>query len=131
METRDLNYWTKRMKEYVNKTSNHLFIDEKQRFVKVIPFTKDGKELVAVIRFKEDSFRMYIRDLEATHPNDLFHLKTGIFPQNGCCKSIPNFKKARQFAEQAKAILELKGKDGEKDILKLTEIIYKTDEVIV
>lgn len=131
MKTRDLNYWTNRMKEYANKASKHLFVDEKGRFIKIIPFTKDGKDQILVIKFDKDRFYMFVDDLEATTSNSLFYLKTRIFPQMGGTKSVKNFKKAKQFAEAVKIHLENDDKKDQASVKNLTEIIYKTDDVIV
>jgi hypothetical protein len=131
MKTKDLNYWTEKMKEYVNKTSNHLFIDKNEWIMKVIPFTKDEKDFVAIISIKKDKCSMYIREIEASSPNSLFLLKNSIFPKNDCNKSIKNFKKARLFAEKAKALLEEKGKDAQVEIEKLSADIFIFEKEVV
>jgi hypothetical protein len=124
MENTSLENWTKTMKRYVNKTSNHLFVDENNRMFKVIGFTHEGKDMYTSIRFNEKYFWMTIGEIEAKSPNSLFNLRTGFFPQWDKAKSIPNFKAARKLTKEIKELLENqygKSDDIKGDVKKLIE----------
>lgn len=106
MENTKINNWTNRMNNYANTTSKHLFMDENNRFFKVIPFKHGEKNMVASIRFNDSYFWVTINEVKATTTQSLFYLKSGFFPQWGKTKSIPNFNLMKEKSSEIKEILE-------------------------
>lgn len=106
MENTKLNNWTNRMNGYVNTTAKHLFIDENNRFFKVIPFKHGEKNMVASIRFNDKYFWVSINEVVAKSTQSLFALKKSFFPQWSETKSIPNFKLMKEKSSEIKEILE-------------------------
>lgn len=120
METRDLNYWTKRIEEYVNKCASHLWVDDNKRFFKIIPFRVEGKLKVANITFGNGYFKMKIDNTtEARSSQSLFYWKTDYFPQWTKKTSTPNFKRMRELTFIIRDILQNDYKTS--DDLKMVE----------
>jgi hypothetical protein len=106
MENTKINNWTNRMNKYVNTTSRHLFMDENNRFFKVVPFKHGDKNMVASIRFNEKYFWVTISEVEAKSTQSLAYMKYGFFPQWDKTRTIPNFKLMREKSAEIKEILE-------------------------
>jgi hypothetical protein len=125
MEKRDLNYWTNRIEDYVNKCALHLWVDDNKRFFKIIPFKVNGETKVASITFGNDYFRMKIdNSTEARSSQTLFFWKDDYFPQWTKKTSIPNFKRMRELTAMVKDILEKEYKSSE-DLKKVEEKVKK------
>lgn len=107
MENTKLENWTKRMVDYTNKTSNHLFINKNNEMFKVIPFKHKDRNMVATIRFKESSQSVSIREIKAYDGNSLNEMKHSFFLLYfDKYKAIPNFKRVKEYSLKVKEYLE-------------------------
>ena len=146
MENTKLENWTKRMNEYVKKTSGHLFKHNNYKeMFKVIHFKHEDKNMLLTITFDKSYVRFRIKEIKAQDSNSLDVLKDELFPrwsymsrENGkyfkksySYKSIPNFKKMRNVTQVIEKYLE-KYYDGTADktleIKKFIENLIKSEK---
>lgn len=117
MKTKDLNYWTNRMQEYVNSASKHLFMDENDKFIKIVQFNDGENKMVACIVFGMNYLKVNVKKIEATSSNSLFFMKREFFPEWKKAKSIKNFKLARKLSQSITEHLEKNYKSDKKEVV--------------
>ena len=86
---------TQELKNYITKSSEHLFVVNDKKIMKIIPFTIDGVDYVYQAYFSDNSVSINtikIQNTKHEHKMDLFpvYVKT---------KSIPYFKRMREIVK--------------------------------
>jgi hypothetical protein len=114
--TEKLQLVERKMLNYMHKTSKHLFINESDEFIKVLPVKVNDEWRAFGIMFGNGDVYITERDMKAKSTQSLFFLKTSFFPQWETRTSIPNFKSMRvSMLEVVKAIQKYY---DDKDLMK-------------
>lgn len=88
---------------YLTKTSNHVFVTESGHLYKIVPFVSEGTNYYATIHIGKDSVVINTKEVLSERQfayygnNSLSVLKSSLFPTYNKTKSIPNFKRMREF----------------------------------
>lgn len=90
------------IKNYLSKTSEHLFVNEKEdTFMKIIPFEYNGNQMYCQLRFGNGKASIYIGNVSSkfvTYKNNtLAIIQDEIFKSGTKYHSIPNFKKMKEI----------------------------------
>ncbi|CAG7581396.1 MAG: hypothetical protein SLAVMIC_00821 [uncultured marine phage] len=109
----------KRMMDYLNKTSKHLFQTKsfmefsrlaysfQDHIFKVFPMTIDDKVYRVKIRMSKDNTEVIINKVEVHSSNSLQYMKDDLFPhsieENRKVKSIKHFKSIRKMIGEFKS----------------------------
>lgn len=126
MENTKLENWTKRMINYVNKCSNHLFINESGQMLKIIAFEYNGKKMYARVKIRDGYHILWMREIKAYGGNSLNELKDSFFKDYMVkYKSIKNFKKARELTSKIKQVIEDELKNNPDSLDKRSDIEFK------
>jgi hypothetical protein len=111
---------------YLQKTSKHLFINDKGLLMKVITFKRNDEWHYATLRFNETTAYVSIRkvlsdaDYQYYGNNSKQIVKANLFSDKNL-KSIPNFKAARKLTEEITKLLT----DGKSE-KEITEYITES-----
>lgn len=120
---------------YLTKTSNHVFVTESGYLYKIIPFVSEGTNYYATIYIGKDSVVINTKEVLSDRQfayygnNSLNVLKGLLFPKYDKTKSIPNFKKMREFVALISNDLKVDSKSNKelsdkiKDKIKEFELI--------
>lgn len=116
---------------YYEKTSQHLFVNEKEdTFMKVITFDYNGKKHVARLKFGNGKSSLYVSEQLSDNEwnqhkgNSLAIASSYLFNSGEKYHSIPNFKAMRTFTTFVKELLETKY-DGTRASTDLIHSIIK------
>lgn len=98
----------KETKDYLNKSSQHLFVVNDNILMKVIPFTKEDIDYYAKLTIIKD--KVYLE----VHKNYGFKwsAKNILFPSYVKTKSIPYFKKMRELVKMVEAEISVTNNVG-------------------
>ena len=81
------------LKNYITKSSEHLFVVNEKQIMKIIPFSIDGVDYVYQAYFADNSVSIKLRKIQY----DKQYHKLDLFPVYVKTKSIPYFKKMREI----------------------------------
>jgi hypothetical protein len=128
---KDRNTMEVLISNYYEKTSQHLFVNEKEdTFMKIITFDYDGKKHVARLKFGNGKSSLYISEQlsdtkwENQKGNSLAIASSYLFNSGEKYHSIPNFKAMREMTAFIKELLVTKY-DGTKASTDLIHSIIK------
>jgi hypothetical protein len=110
-------------KAYIAKSSQHLFVVNKDIFYKIIPFTVDGKTHYATLTIVKDVVRLNVIKSDRFK----WELKQSLFPQYNKIESIPYFKAMRELVAFIQTEINLT--DNKELIEKIKERV-KTLELV-
>ena len=85
----------KEVKDYVNNSSQHLFIADDTTLFKIIPYTKDDIDYCAKIMINTKTKKVAVKTVKTNMIKG--ELKHELFPTYVKTKSIPYFKKMREI----------------------------------
>ena len=98
---------------YLNKTSNHLFITESGHMYKIQSFEREGKLYYATITLGKGFVSINVKEAlnDRTYSwygnNSLDVLKNVVFPSYQKSKSIPYFKKMRELVTELMSEIQI------------------------
>ena len=81
------------LKNYITKSSEHLFVVNEKQIMKIIPFTVDGVDYVYQAYFADNHVSIKLRKIQY----DKQYHKLDLFPVYVKTKSIPYFKRMREI----------------------------------
>lgn len=120
---------------YLTKTSKHVFVTESGHLYKIVPFVSEGVNYYATIHIGKDNVVISTKEVLSDRQfayygnNSLNVLKASLFPRYNKAKSIPNFKRMREFVELIMKDLKTDSKSNQelsakiKDKVKELELI--------
>lgn len=104
------------VKNYLEKTSRHLFVTESGYLYKIVPLYKDNKTYYATIMVGNGQLLINVKeavtDSQYTwYGNNTAHvIKRNVFPEYYKAKSIPYFKRMRDFLDEMNPQIKLDNK---------------------
>ena len=129
--TEKLQLVERKMLNYMHKTSKHLFTNESDEFIKVLPIRIDDEWRAFGFMFGDGDVHITERSMKASSTQSLFFLKTAFFPQWESRESIPNFKAMKvKMLEVIKVVQnnysdKVKMKEEIKNLLKDEKFLQK------
>lgn len=113
------------LKNYITKSSEHLFVVNEKQIMKIIPFTIDGVDYVYQAYFADNYVSIKTRKIQY----DKQYHKLDLFPVYVKTKSIPYFKRMREIVKVIEAYenkLDVKSLEAELKPL-LTDLMLVTN----
>jgi hypothetical protein len=124
------------IKNYLNKTSNHLFVTESGHMYKIQSFEREAKLYYAAITLGKGVVSINVK--EALHDrtyawygnNSLDVLKAVVFPSYQKSKSIPYFKKMRELMTELMAEIQIDNSLNKDLVEKIKTMLPQLEKTI-